>query len=438
MKKITIFTLIIAVMISVSVAQEEDSNSDNSGLSIYQLLDLFSVALQTVRVQYVETVDESDLIMGAVQGMLVSLDPHSGYLSPDQMDRSEVQRLGEFGGLGIEVTMERGWVKVVSPIDDTPAAKAGVQAGDFITKINGETVLGMTLDEAVKLMRGPVGSDIVITIERQGEEDPLEITITRAVISIESAAIRREADALVVRIKTFSNKTLEDVTDGIAEQVEESGGWDSFTGVVLDLRNNPGGLLNSAIEVTDAFLDQGDIVSVRGRDLDRTQNYTATEGDLTEGKPIAVLINGGSASASEIVAGALQDHNRAVVVGTKSFGKGSVQTIFNLGEDKGGVRLTTARYYTPSGRSIQGKGINPDIQVNGVSIQPSQDTDEESRQFSESDLPGSLENDSILNSDLDEEEAIQDQIVMQELRQEDPQMAHAIDMLSAISVLNRF
>ena len=440
MKKIVsivFFTATIASssvwLISTSKAQEEES-----GLSVYELLDLFSETLQTVRTRYVEPIDESELIKGAVQGMLTTLDPHSSYMSSEQMQATQEQSSGEFGGLGIEVTMENGWVKVVSPIDDTPAAKAGIQAGDYITELNGENVLGLTLDEAVKKMRGPVGSDILLTVVREGEEDPLEISITRAVITIASAEVRQEADALVVRIKTFNQQTLGNVTEGIKEHIEEVGNIDEFSGIILDLRNNPGGLLTTAIAVSDAFLDQGDIVSVRGRDVDSTQNYIAEQGDLAEGKPMIVLINGGSASASEIVAGALQDHKRAVVVGTKSFGKGSVQSIIDLGEDKGGLRLTTARYYTPSGRSIQAQGIVPDIQIKGANSPTAEVEEDLDLGLSESDLPGSLENDSIINSETDEERVVAMQEFIESLRRRDPQMAHAIDMLSAINAIENF
>ncbi len=421
-------------LISAGKAEEEQS-----GPNVYELLDLFSEALQIVRTKYVEPVDDADLIQGAVQGMLATLDPHSGYMSPEQMDQTEEQTSGQFGGLGIEVTMENGWVKVVSPIDDTPAAKAGMQAGDFITAIDGETVLGMTLDEAVKKMRGPVGSEIVLTVEREEAGAPLEVTITRDIIKIASAEVRREADALVVRVKTFNRQSLGNVTEGIKEQAEAAGGMDNFAGVVLDLRNNPGGLLDTAVEIADAFLDQGDIVSVRGRDISGTQNFTAEPGDLAEGKPIVVLINGGSASASEIVAGALQDHKRAVVVGTKSFGKGSVQTIIDLGTEKGGIRITTARYYTPSGRSIQAQGIVPDIHYKGRSSQLPQEEPEEREFMSEADLRGSLENDSLMNTEDedDEENMLRRQEILEELRRRDPQLAYAIDMISAVNALER-
>ena len=442
MKKIVPIALFaIAIAFSaVWLNQDSRAQEDSDEINIYQLLDLFSEALQIVRTQYVEAVDSKDLIQGAVQGMLSTLDPHSGYMSPEQMDQSQEQISGQFGGLGIQVTMEKGWVKVISPIDDTPAAKAGMQAGDYITGIDGETVLGLTLDEAVKKMRGPVGSDIVLTVEREEADSPLEVKITRAVINVASAEVRTEIDALVVRVKTFNRQTLGNIEEGIATQIENAGGMDAFDGVVLDLRNNPGGLLETAVEVSDAFLDQGDIVSVRGRDAESAVNYSAKVGDLAEGKPIVVLINGGTASASEIVAGALQDHQRAVVVGTKSFGKGSVQTIINLGAQKGGVRITTARYYTPSGRSIQAQGINPDIYFNvrPQTVEEAKEDESDTPNFiSEADLKGNLENDSLMNQEGDEKETLKNQETLEKLRREDPQLAYALDMLSAIRVLEK-
>ncbi len=442
MKKIVPIALFAIAIVFSAVWLNQDSRAqeDSDEINIYQLLDLFTEAFQIVRTQYVETVDSKDLIQGAVQGMLRTLDPHSGYMSPEQMDQSQEQISGQFGGLGIQVTMEKGWVKVISPIDDTPAAKAGMQAGDYITGIDGETVLGLTLDEAVKKMRGPVGSDIVLTVEREEADSPLEVKITRAVINVASAEVRSEIDALVVRVKTFNRQTLGNIKEGIATQIENAGGIDAFDGVVLDLRNNPGGLLETAVEVSDAFLDQGDIVSVRGRDAESAVNYTAKVGDLAEGKPIVVLINGGTASASEIVAGALQDHQRAVVVGTKSFGKGSVQTIINLGAQKGGVRITTARYYTPSGRSIQAQGINPDIyfDVRPQKVEEAKEDESDTPDFiSEADLKGNLENDSLMNQESDEKETLKNQETLEKLRREDPQLAYALDMLSAIRVLEK-
>ena len=367
--------------------------SEKSG-SVYEQLDLFGDIFERIRAQYVEEVDEGDLIEAAINGMLTSLDPHSSYLPPDDAEDMRVQTRGEFGGLGIEVTQEDGFVKVVSPIDDTPAFEAGIEAGDFITHVDGESVLGMTLDEAVDLMRGPVGSDIVITVAREGEEEPFDVTITRDTITLTAVRTRLEGDTVVLRVTTFNDQTFPNLEEGLAERIEEAGGLDEVNGVVLDLRNNPGGLLTQAIKVSDAFLNKGEIVSTRGRDPQDGDRYNASEGDLASGKPMVVLINGGSASASEIVAGALQDHRRAVVVGTKSFGKGSVQTVMPVRGD-GAMRLTTARYYTPSGRSIQALGVSPDIVVEQPRPRPDEDEEEAVNPFSrsEADLRGRLDND---------------------------------------------
>ena len=317
------------------IAQENDRQA-----SIYEQLDLFGDILERVRAQYVEDVDEAELIEAAINGMLISLDPHSSYLSEEDFDDMRTQTRGEFGGLGIEVTQEDGFVKVVSPIDDTPAAKAGMASGDFITHVDGESVLGLTLDEAVELMRGPVGSEIVITVVREGEDEPFDVSIVRDTIKLIAVRSRTVGDTVVLRITTFNNQTYPGLEEELAEQVEDLGGMEGVNGFVLDLRNNPGGLLTQAIEVSDAFLDAGEIVSTRGRGLTDGDRYNATPGDLAEGKPIVVLINGGSASASEIVAGALQDHQRAIVVGEKSFGKGSVQTVMPL-RGRAAMRLTT-------------------------------------------------------------------------------------------------
>jgi carboxyl-terminal processing protease len=303
---------------------------------------------------------------------------------------------GEFGGLGIEVTMEDGFVKVVSPIDETPAAKAGIEANDFITHIDGESVLGMTIGEAVDLMRGLIGTDIELTIAREGEEEPLEMTLTRANIEIKAVRHRIEGDVGVLRVSKFSEKTFQNLAESVAEIKDELGA-NNVSGYIIDLRNNPGGLLTQAVAVSDAFLDQGEIVSTRGREQRNADRYNAQKGDLADGKPIVVLVNGGSASASEIVAGAIQDHRRGIVVGEKSFGKGSVQTIMPLAS-RGAIRLTTARYYTPSGRSIQALGIEPDIIVEQVEL-PEGDDKPARRSYSESQMRGSLSNDSLSEED---------------------------------------
>ena len=329
----------------------------------YKNLNLFGDVFEKIRSDYVEKPNEQKLIEAAVSGMLTSLDPHSSYMDAKSFRDMQVQTRGEFGGLGIEVTQEDGLVKVVTPIDDTPAARAGVMSGDIISAIDGESVQGMTLNQAVDKMRGQVNTAVKLTILRGPSRDSQEIAITRAVIQIKSVRFRQEGDDVgYIRITQFNEQTYEGVKSAIAKFTTDMPG-DKFKGYVLDLRNNPGGLLDQSIAVSNAFLTQGEIVSTRGRNADETQRYNARPGDLSKGKPVIVLVNGGSASASEIVAGALQDHKRATIVGTRSFGKGSVQTIIPLGQNNGALRLTTARYYTPSGRSIQAKGIEPDIQI---------------------------------------------------------------------------
>ncbi|MCH2167516.1 MAG: S41 family peptidase [Oceanicola sp.] len=415
------------------IAQEAERNA-----TIYEQLDLFGDIFERIRSQYVEEVDESDLIEAAIDGMLTSLDPHSSYLSPDDAADMRVQTRGEFGGLGIEVTQEEGFVKVVSPIDDTPADAAGIEAGDFITHVDGESVLGLTLDEAVDMMRGPVGSEIVITVVREGLEEPFDVTIVRDTIKLTAVRTRSEGETVVLRITTFNDQTFPNLEEGLKEAVEELGGIDNVNGFVLDLRNNPGGLLNQAIKVSDAFLEKGEIVSTRGRNVADGDRVNATPGDLAMGKPIVVLINGGSASASEIVAGALQDHRRAIVVGEKSFGKGSVQTVMPL-RGNGAMRLTTARYYTPSGRSIQALGVSPDIVVVQPLRRPDAEVDEEAENRpsrSEADLRGSLSNDSISEDErrIIEEDRLKAEEAAQ-LREDDYQLAYAIDILRGLSAL---
>ena len=329
----------------------------------YQQLNLFGEVFERVRAAYVEKPDDNKLVQSAINGMLAGLDPHSSYMDPSSLRDIQVQTRGEFGGLGIEVTMEDGLVKVVAPIDDTPAAKAGVMANDIITKIDNEQVHGLTLNQAVEKMRGPVNTKIKLTIMRKGRDKPIDVTIVRDVIRVKSVRSHAEGDDVgYIRITQFSEQTTEGLKKAISDLTSQLGS-DKLKGFVIDLRNNPGGLLDQAISVSDAFLDKGEIVSTRGRNAEETQRFNAHAGDLTKGKPVIVLINGGSASASEIVAGALQDQKRATLVGTRSFGKGSVQTIMPLGADNGALRLTTARYFTPSGRSIQAKGIEPDIKV---------------------------------------------------------------------------
>ena len=329
----------------------------------YKQLNLFGDVFERVRADYVEKPDDAKLIETAINGMLAGLDPHSSYMDAKSFRDMQVQTRGEFGGLGIEVTMEDGLIKVVAPIDETPAAKAGVMANDIITKLDDEQVQGLTLNQAVEKMRGPVNTKIKLTIMRKGQDKPVEVSITRDVIHVRSARWHEEGDDVgYIRLTQFNEQTTDGLKKGIAD-IQAKIPEDKLKGYVLDLRNNPGGLLDQAISVADAFLNKGEIVSTRGRNADETQRFNARPGDLIKGKPLIVLVNGGSASASEIVAGALQDHKRATVVGTRSFGKGSVQTIIPLGSGNGALRLTTARYYTPSGRSIQAKGITPDIEV---------------------------------------------------------------------------
>ncbi len=353
----------VALLVTQPHAMLFGSAASAAASSTYQQLDLFGDVFERVRADYVEKPDDKQLVESAINGMLSGLDPHSSYMDPKSFRDMQVQTRGEFGGLGIEVTMEDGLVKVVAPIDDTPAAKAGVMANDIITKLDDEAVQGLTLNQAVDKMRGPVNSKIKLTIMRKGADKPIDLTIVRDIIRVKSVRSHAEGDDVgYIRITQFNEQT----TDGLKQAINDLNsqlGADKIKGYIVDLRNNPGGLLDQAISVSDTFLDKGEIVSTRGRNPEETQRFNARPGDMTKGKPVIVLINGGSASASEIVAGALQDHKRATLIGTRSFGKGSVQTIIPLGAGNGALRLTTARYYTPSGRSIQAQGIKPDIEV---------------------------------------------------------------------------
>ncbi|MDW3180641.1 S41 family peptidase [Roseobacter sp.] len=429
----TLAGIIATTQVVGPLLAQETAKSGN----VYEQLDLFGDIFERIRAQYVEEVEAGELIEAAIDGMLTSLDPHSSYLSPDDASAMRVQTRGEFGGLGIEVTQEEGFVKVVSPIDGTPADEAGVEAGDFITHVDGDSVLGLTLDEAVEMMRGPVGSEILITIVREGETEPFDVSIIRDTIKLTAVRTRTQGDTVVLRVTTFNDQTYTNLEAGLKEQIEEAGGIDKINGIVVDLRNNPGGLLTQAIRVSDAFLEGGEIVSTRGREVQDGERYNATAGDLAEGKPIVVLINGGSASASEIVAGALQDHRRAIVVGTKSFGKGSVQTVMPLRGD-GAMRLTTARYYTPSGRSIQALGVSPDIVVEQPRNRPDEEEDEDTPRSlrSEADLRGSLNNDSLSEDQIKQIEADRAKAdAAAALREEDYQLAYAIDILKGLSAL---
>ena len=422
--------IVSAVKLTGPVLAENNSDKAN----VYEQLDLFGDIFDRIRSEYVEEVDAKELIEAAINGMLTSLDPHSSYLPPVDAEKMREQTRGEFGGLGIEVTQEEGFVKVVSPIDGTPADEAGMEAGDFITHVDGESVLGLTLNEAVERMRGPVGSEIIITVVREGEDEPFDVTIIRDFIKLTAARVRTEGKSVVIRITTFNDNTFDNIRDGLDNELESAGGLENINGVVIDLRNNPGGLLSQAIRVSDAFLEKGEIVSTRGRDPEEGDRYNATPGDLLNGKPIVVLINGGSASASEIVAAALKDHRRGIVVGTNSFGKGSVQTVMPLREQSA-MRLTTARYYSPSGRSIQNLGVTPDIIVE----QPRRRAEDEEEGFkfrSESDLRGSLSNDSLTEDEIqqiEEDRAKAEKAA--ELRNADYQLAYAIDILTGLNAL---
>ena len=401
---------------SPAIAQENSSET-------YRQLSLFGDVFERVRSEYVEDVSDEQLIEAAVNGMLSALDPHSSYLSPKNFREMQTQTRGEFGGLGIEVTMENGVVKVVSPIDDTPAFRAGLKSGDLITHLDGEPVQGLTLSEAVEKMRGKVGSDLKLTVRRENL-DPFNVTVTRDIIKIRSVRSRMEGgDIAYVRITSFSEQTTSGVEQSIKSLRKKAKG--KLAGVVIDLRNNPGGLLDQSVKVSDAFLDQGEIVSTRSRRPDESRRFNAKAGDITDGLPIVVMVNGGSASASEIVAGALQDHRRAIVLGTRTFGKGSVQTIIPL-SGNGAIRLTTARYYTPSGRSIQAKGIEPDILVEQAKVEkitrPGVKREE--------DLRGRLDNPSDNRVKPDTEQLVKET----DKPPEDYQLSRALDLLRGIAL----
>jgi len=402
---------------SQALASEETENKADT----YRLLNLFGDAFERVRSDYVERPSDKDLIESAITGMLGSLDPHSSFMNAESFQEMQVQTRGEFGGLGIEVTLENGLVKVVSPIDDTPAYRAGLQSGDFISQIDDEAIIGMTLSDAVDRMRGRIGTDIKLQILREGA-DPFDVTITRAAIQIQSVRSRLEGDVVYLRITSFSEQADSGIRRAM-ENLRKTLGREP-KGVVLDLRNNPGGLLDQAVLVSDAFLEKGEIVSTRSRDIDEAQRFNAREGDIALGLPMVVLINGGSASASEIVAGALRDHRRAIIMGTKSFGKGSVQTIVPLGS-QGAMRLTTARYYTPSGVSIQATGIEPDIIVQQARIE---NINQPTRRR-EQDLRGALDTES---QDADAETAQAEDA--EEERPADYQLQRALDLLQGVSL----
>jgi carboxyl-terminal processing protease len=408
-----------AILINIFLFSNIYSNEND----VYKQLNLFGEVYERVRSEYVEEVTDKDLIEAAINGMLQSLDPHSSYLNEDSFKEMKVQTKGEFGGLGIEVTMENGLVKVVSPIDETPAAKAGIKSGDYISHIDEEPVMGLTLSEAVDKMRGPINTKLKITVIREGK-DAFDLSLTRAVIKVTSIKSKIENDVGYLRITSFTQKTYKNLVKEFKKLQKDMDG--NIKGLVLDLRNNPGGLLDQAVSVSDAFLDRGEIVSTRGRDNQGEQRFNATQGDITNGLPIVVLINGGSASASEIVAGALQDHKRGILMGTQTFGKGSVQTIIPV-TSKGAIRLTTARYFTPSGTSIQAKGINPDIYVPQSKIEVL----EKSNSRKEADLRGALDKEAKEKTNDNE---IDGASISDNKKTEDYQLNRAIDLIRSINV----
>jgi len=423
MKRSGLLAAAVAAVVLLSLRQDLGAASPNSA-ETYKQLNLFGEVFERVRADYVDDVSDNSLVESAINGMLTSLDPHSNYLNTKNFNDMKVQTRGEFGGLGIEVSMENGLVKVVSPIDDTPAARAGLKPGDLITHLDGEPVQGMTLPEAVEKMRGPVSSEIKLTIRREGR-DPFDVKLIRATIRIQSVRSHLEGDNIgYIRVTTFNEQTDTGLNNAMKNLKQQAG--NKLVGVILDLRNNPGGLLDQAVAVSDAFLEKGEIVSTRGRRSEDAQRYNARAGDIAGGLPVVVLINGGSASASEIVAGALQDHHRAILLGTRSFGKGSVQTIIPL-PGHGAMRLTTARYYTPSGRSIQAKGIDPDIIVEAAKIEKASEKGEAK--------PATA-------SDLKREDAVEGGAEQSSVDPSimgtpaDYQLTRAVDMLRGIALFN--
>ncbi|WP_417815786.1 S41 family peptidase [Thalassospira alkalitolerans] len=423
--RLAVFALATGMTLGLALPALAQSSTTTSA-ETYRLLNLFGDVFEQVKAKYVEEVDDKQLIEAAINGMLTSLDPHSSYLNMDNFEEMQVDTRGEFGGLGIEVTMEEGFVKVISPIYDTPAEKAGLQPGDFITHIDGKPIRGLGLNEAVEMMRGKVNTDIRLTIIRKGEQAPFDVTLTRAVIKIQSVRAETKDDIGYIRITKFNEQTFSGLQRAITDMRDQIG--PEMKGLVLDLRNNPGGLLDQAISVSDAFLDKGEIVSTRPRDTENTERYNARPGDLAEGLPIIVLVNDGSASASEIVAGALQDHRRAVIMGTRSFGKGSVQTILPMPGNVA-LRLTTARYYTPSGKSIQEVGIVPDIIVPQARVE----SIETAQRRSEADLNGALRNEDKTIDDA-ADKANDRRSAAEEIALEDYQLSRALDMIRGIAL----
>ena len=428
-KKLFILSTAIAIVFNATTswaAKENIKSAQDNDVDTYELLNLFGEVLERAKMSYVEEVSDKKLIESAINGMLVALDPHSSFLDGQSFKYMNQQTKGKFGGLGIEVTMEQGLVMVVSPIDDTPAFKAGIKPGDFITHIDGEQVMGMSLNDAVDKMRGKIGAKVKLTIRRVNQK-PIELTIKREEIKIRSVKSELKDDVAYIRITSFTEET-----DKMIEKALEKAKKDSknkLKGVILDVRNNPGGLLEQAVGVSDLFLDKGEIVSTRSRNPEDTVKYTAQAGDIAKDLPIVVLINDGSASASEIVAGALQDHKRAIILGEKSFGKGSVQTVVPLGS-YGAMRLTTARYYTPSGRSIQAKGIEPDVVVHPAKVEVIKSNFE----WSEADFGNALKNDTTDSNDKDNKQKQKSEDI--DLAK-DYQLSRAIDLVRALGIYNQ-
>ena len=388
MRKAWIAAPIVGFAAATGAVVWASQNADAAGDSMYQQISLFSEVLAEVEDRYVDEIDERAAIRAAINGMLASLDPHSTYLAPEELQALQEQTRGQYGGLGLEVTSEDGAVKVISPIDNTPASRAGIQPGDYLTAINGESIVGLGLNESVERMRGDVGTSVTVRVHREGV-DPFDVSLTREVIQVRAVTTRVQDRVGIIRVSTFNEQTYDAMQEGIRQIMRETGGRPA--GFILDLRNNPGGLLPTAIDVADAFLERGEIVHTRGRRQSDMQLFTARAGDLTNGAQMVVLINNGSASASEIVAGALQDHSRALIVGMASFGKGSVQTVLPIdGGREGALKLTTARYYTPSGRSIQGAGIEPDREIANTRVDA--EALSRSTRFMEENLPNALSN----------------------------------------------
>ena len=421
--KLLFISLFAGLMISAANVRAATSKDDDA--NTYELLNLFGEVMERAKLNYVEEVSDKKLIESAINGMLTSLDPHSSYLDADSFNYMSEQTKGKFGGLGIEVTMDNGLVKVVSPIDDTPAAKAGIKAGDYITNINGETVVGMRLNDAVCKMRGKVGEKVKLSIRRVNSK-PIELTIKRQEIKIQSVKNEIKEDSIVyIRISSFTEDVDKSVSEAITKAKKKL--KNKLLGIVIDVRNNPGGLLDQAVDVSDLFLEKGEIVSTRSRNEADSVKYMANEGDIAKGLPIVVIINEGSASASEILAGALQDHHRAIILGEKSFGKGSVQTVIPL-RDYGAMRLTTARYYTPSGRSIQAKGIEPDVEVKPAKIE---ELESYTLNISEADLNNALKNDSDIDAGNEKKNGKSKEDLA------DYQLVRALDLVKALALYSK-